>query len=100
MNDFARDDELKTRGNRVGPWSRVITSALGHLSCAKRAHARRRALSRLIAAIFPSVADGHEGLVPRSRSLRASEAGLQTSETRLFQRRHHGSDDNIGLIVG
>src|SRR5262245_3497435 len=30
MNDFARDDELKTRGNRVGPWSLVKTSALGH----------------------------------------------------------------------
>src|SRR5215470_909260 len=41
-----------------------------------------------------------EGLVPRSRSLRASEAGLQTSETRLFQRRHHASDDDVGLIVG
>src|SRR5262249_23770931 len=28
MNDFARDDELKTRGNRVGPWSLVKTSVL------------------------------------------------------------------------
>src|SRR5262249_7571794 len=28
MNDFARDNELKTRGNRVGLWSLVKTSVL------------------------------------------------------------------------
>src|SRR5580704_10331582 len=34
------------------------------------------------------------------RSLRDSKAGLQTSEARLDQRRHHGPHDDVGLIVG
>ena len=35
-----------------------------------------------------------------ARSRRDSEASLQTSETRLEQRRHHGLHDDVGLIVG
>src|SRR5262249_17225367 len=43
MNDFARDDELKTRGNRVGPWSLVKTSVLDQKRmcvCGALAHVR------------------------------------------------------------
>src|SRR5262249_31783878 len=43
MNDFARDNELKTRGNRVGPWSLVKTSVLDQKRmcvCGALAHVR------------------------------------------------------------
>src|SRR5215471_17401947 len=43
MNDFARDNELKTRGNRVGLWSLVKTSVLDQKRmcvCGALAHVR------------------------------------------------------------
>jgi hypothetical protein len=43
MNDLACDDEPKTGGNRVGRWSRVKMSALGH----KRTFAPQNAMSAL-----------------------------------------------------
>src|SRR5215468_6841485 len=38
MNDFARDDELKTRGNRVGPWS--LADRRSHTECGRRSVAQ------------------------------------------------------------
>ena|SRR5262245_12714838 len=43
MNDFGRDDKPRTGGNRVGPWSPVKTSALGH----KQTYAVQLAMSAL-----------------------------------------------------
>src|SRR5262249_15648539 len=65
MNDFARDNELKTRGNRVGLWSLVKTSVLDQKRmcvCGALAHVR-----------FGSKADmcsakGHCPLYPQKRT--------------------------------
>ena len=43
MNDFGRDDKHRTGGNRVGPWFRVKTSALGQ----KRTCAVQKGMSAL-----------------------------------------------------
>src|SRR5262249_47289103 len=46
MNDFARDNELKTRGNRVGLWSLVKTSVWIRSGCVCAVHSLMSSLGQ------------------------------------------------------
>ena len=77
MNDFGRDDKHRTGGNRVGPWSRVKTSALGQ----KQTYAVQLGMSAL-----PSRADSGAGYI----SMRSVNVGSSPAAFELFTFRDTG----------
>src|SRR5262245_62388342 len=91
MNDFARDDELKTRGNRVGPWSLVKTSVLDqkrmcvcavHSLMSALGHKRTCAVQNVMTAL-PQKADIRERTL-RVRKRRFNRLLLASSRAMIF----------------
>src|SRR5215467_13994263 len=81
MNDFARDDEPKSGGNRVGRWCRVKMSALGQTqTIAAQRHVRFTPESghvRCTTSCLPWAKSGHGTTVNRKT---ASVAVLAKSD--------------------